>query len=312
VVVAVLGGMSAIGMMHLVAAADLVTPGTPEPAPLVLTLEQDRLSAKFSKRSLAEVLAALDAQMPLRVYYRGSHAAALRETTISATFDKLPLLEGVKRLLDGQNYTLRYKPARASTAAGTAPGGDVLHIWLMSGTGDFNVLKSGEAPLLSTADQDQEEQSGQSSVSDLITAALTHPDNQVRWKATEELQDVDGFTKNQQIVDALWQIMRTDSDPEVRESALDGLAELEDLPFAPIAEVFRTDQHELVRTTALIALARRHGQAAQEVVQQALQDSSYYVRKHAEAMLRELSIAQGQSAGTQKPAREQKTNGTTK
>jgi hypothetical protein len=253
-----------------------------------------------------EVLAALDTQVPLRVYYRGSHAAALRETSISATFDKLPLLEGVKRLLDGQNYTLQYAPDESSTA-GATPGAKVLRIWLVGGTGDFNMLKPGEAPPLSAAAQ--EEQSGQSSISDLITAALTHPDNQIRWEATEEFRQLDDFTKNPQIVDALWQILRTDVDPEIRESALTGLAELEDLPFAPIAEVFRTDENEFVRSAALVVLARRHGTAAQETVQQALQDSNYYVRKYAAAMVREMSDAPGQTSRPSEPAQEQKTNG---
>jgi hypothetical protein len=58
-----------------------------------------------------------------------------------------------------------------------------------------------------------------------------------------------------------------------------------------------------------MVLARKHGQAAQEIVQQALQDPNYYVRKHAAAMVRVVSSAPEQPSEAQKPAQEQKTNG---
>ncbi|MGH8523367.1 MAG: hypothetical protein ACREXY_03895 [Gammaproteobacteria bacterium] len=76
-----------------------------------LSVKDNTLSAKITQIPLGEVLQALVRETQgAAVYVRGSTAAE----AISASFNKLPLEEGVKRLLTGRNYTLAFeRPASA-------------------------------------------------------------------------------------------------------------------------------------------------------------------------------------------------------
>jgi hypothetical protein len=76
--------------------------------PFYLSVKDNTLSARITQIPLGEVLQALAREARVAVYVRGSAEA------ISASFDELPLEEGVKRLLTGRDYTLAFeRPAPA-------------------------------------------------------------------------------------------------------------------------------------------------------------------------------------------------------
>jgi hypothetical protein len=295
------GWMLVLGLWHIAAAAD--QPPSSTPPAFDLAYEQNLLSAKITKQPLLEVLAALEKQMPLRVHYRDDYANTLREITISATFEKLPIHEGMQRLLEGRNYALRYGDAEGESAA----KGQSLHLWLLSGKGKMNTLK-GEPrkrkpvpPMASYFDADEARVRAMS-IPDLIKTALTHRDDTMRMHATDELINRENYTQNPQIVDALWKVVRKDPDADIRQIAVEGVAAIDGLPFSALADVYHTDKDEHVRARALRFLAQNYGEAARELITQAAQEPDYYVRRMAAALEREM----GEETPEYKPKTEPK------
>jgi len=278
--------MLVLGLVHI-AAAD--QPPSSTPPAFDLTYEQNLLSAKITKQPLLEVLAALEKQMPLRVHYRDDYANALREITISATFEKLPVHEGMQRLLEGQNYALRYGRAEGESAA----KGQSLHLWLLHGKGKMNTLqeklmqRKPLPPMASYFDADEARVRAMS-IPDLIKTALTHRDDTMRLHATDELINRENYTQNPQIVDALWKVVRKEPDADIRQLAVEGVAAIEGLPFSALADVYHTDKDVHVRARALRFLAQNYGEAARELITQAAQDPEYFVRRMAVALEREM------------------------
>ena len=78
---------------------DLVSPS------LSLSVENQRLTVHIQQVSLREVLETLIEQVPITVTIKGFEG----KNPISATFTDLPFIEGVERLLQGQDYALLYQ-----------------------------------------------------------------------------------------------------------------------------------------------------------------------------------------------------------
>lgn len=286
----VLGVLMALSSSQ--AQADQRPASPPTATPPVIQLEENLLSVKLTQHTLAEVLTALEKVMSLRVYYRGSQIAALRDTKISMSYAKEPLLVGIRRLLEGQNYMINYAPG-----ADAANEKQVLNIWFLSGTGSFSLLTS-------EAETTAEETAEDPSVATLIQTALTATDDEKRWDALEELINIDNFAQNPEIVQALWTALRQDQDPDMRRSALDGLEEVADAdaPFEALATVFHTDQDEGVRAWALNVLVQKYGLASKDLVQQALQESGGIVTSYARNLQRQLEELETKQSQSSPPA----------
>jgi hypothetical protein len=96
--------------MNAVAVDGEKTPATPAPE-FALSLRDNLLSAKVEAAPLWQVLEQLTRQTHVKVYFENLSS----EEKVSAAFEKLPLEEGIKRLLADKTYTLGYEQA-ASTA----------------------------------------------------------------------------------------------------------------------------------------------------------------------------------------------------
>jgi len=277
----VFGVLIALSSLCLGAAQSPTPPAT---APPIIRLEKDLLSVQVTKHTLAEVLTALEKVMPLRVYYRGSQINALRDTKISMSYQNVPLLEGIRQLLDGQNYMINYDPKADASSK-------VFNIYFLSGTGDFSQLEAlPEAPVSDTTETDTTEEP---SVAALIQTTLTALEDEKRWNSLEALINTENYAQNPEIVKTLWTAVREDLDPDVRRSALDGLEEVSnaDAPFDALAAVFRDDEDEGVRAWALNVLVQKYGLASKDLVKQAQAESSIVVNavaKNLQGQLDEL------------------------
>jgi hypothetical protein len=148
--------MLLLGSLLPVGVSAAAEAGPTAPAPGVVA--GDRLTAQFDRVPLPLVLAEVACPAGLRVW--GGDAAG--DLLVSASFQDLPLAEGLQRLLGGQPHVLAYARAPADAAAPTR--------WRIS-----------EVVVPSRAQRDAADQPP----GDPRTPALADPDPQVRTQALE-------------------------------------------------------------------------------------------------------------------------------
>lgn len=285
-----------------VSAAALAGTGASEqdPAPaVVLRLQDGLLSAHIVDAPLAEVMAKLAEQAPVRA----SVAEAVREEKVSATFDALPLAEGIARILKGMSYLLSPLPAREQADAGSAGPQQAIMVVFVLGVGQDGPLAGvGTAqakPRLARTsarpkrgrhdDEDQaprpelSEQERLAQVAELSKRALQASEPQVRAQALRGLVHLDqGGETLSTVVTAL----RADAAPQVRAQAVQLLDQtLTPTPRDLLVDTALSDDSPEVRLEALRLLAFEDRQAALAPLQKAARDADPELSGHAQKLL---------------------------
>lgn len=173
--------------------------------PFYLSVKDNTLSARITQIPLGEVLQALAREARVAVYVRGSAEA------ISASFDELPLEEGVKRLLTGRDYTLAFeRPA----PAGRSPRLIEIRILAEDGAGALTTI-SEATPAPEATPTSVKLPASQSF--DALAREVQQPREPARIAALKALVEQGGT--GEQAVAAATSALK-DGDPQVRGAAL--------------------------------------------------------------------------------------------
>ena len=228
--------------------------------PFVVELRGDRLTVRVKEIPLRMVLEAIGRHSGVEVAFAGP-----LEEKITASFDELPLDEGVKRFLGGRSYVFLY----AAAGAGQPPS-VVLSKVSVLGEG----RPAGHGP------EQGPPKPGR-------PGASAQPDPAKPAEAMEPLAagDEAGMMRN------LLEVVHQEGDGPARAAALSGLEELETVPVAPLSAIALHDRDPVIRRGALELLGRRAAADPQvrEVVEAAATaDSDQDVRESAIALLEVL------------------------
>ncbi len=252
------------------------------PAPgLDIRVRGDRLSAKLDKVALQDVLAALAQQIPIAVSFKGP----VGQKPIATTFQDLPLEEGLRRILQGQEYAIIHMSPQVVSRPGRVEGIREILVFSRPGAGSgdqWTQLAQKRAP----------------SFEDLRRQAFKSPNPGDRAVALEELR---GMGEDDEIVPILTRALQ-DKDSGVRQLALELLEDtLAPLPQEPVAQIALKDRNPRLRATALNLLAYRGEENAIGTLKNALQDPDSRVRETAATLLDELGVMDEEMEGEAQP-----------
>lgn len=219
-------------------------------APFVLSLEGGSLSLDGKNACLGAVLEELARQAHAQI----DLPAWLAERPVAASFRKLPIEQGLSRILAGTNYALQTK-ARGDPPAGEAAAApERLEVWVVSEkTGPTTVgpVQPGgrEGPFAERAGELWEEDE-EIDLRALAERARTAPEPEVRGYAIQLfVQGDDKATAVEMVLAGL-----RDPAPEVRSAALSVVGELGPAAASavgPIAEIALYDEIPELRMLAL-------------------------------------------------------------
>jgi hypothetical protein len=226
-------------------------------------------------------LAELASQADLTVYIAPSDA----RQPVSATFEALPLKDGIQRLLQDKSYALIMAPVLS--ADGKPAGQRVAKIRVVSKGEAYTTLTKRQEVALASPENaaPQAPQDEDATVEQLKRDALEAPDAETRVAALVAL------ASRQHEVDDLEAVVESamrDAAPQVREVALGMLsitAEGPEALFNHIAAVARQDASPELRLNALTFLVTTQHEAVERHLQQALQDPDPTVRSMAQQLL---------------------------
>jgi hypothetical protein len=207
--------------------------------------------------------------------------------TVSANFQRVPIEEGLRRLLVGQNAIFVYEQRTGTTSSGSALVGVTI---LPTGVErqprqrDVEVDPGSDV----TGGRGEDDEFGR-----LIAAAVGAFEPAVRQQAVVALGDQGRLEATEPLLGAL-----KDDDPQVRASAVAALQQLlassgsEALPSSKLAEIATGDANTEVRIAALevlrLIVLEWNDSRAETGLKQALQDADLVVRATAEQFLDQL------------------------
>ncbi len=243
--------------------------------PFHLAVKDDTLSARITQIPLGKVLQALVREARVAVYVRGSASAE----AISASFDKLSLEEGVKRLLAGRNYTLAFeRPA----SAGRSPRLIEIRV-LAEGGGSLTTI--GETTPAAEATPTSEPPASQALAQEVQQAQ----EPTARIAALKALVE-QGGTGGQAVAAATSALK--DGDPQVRSAAL-GLAREHGLfvEDGVLSEIALKDSSTQLRGHAWVELVDRSEtlEAERQRLNQAFQDPDPGIKDWATRKLAQIA-----------------------
>jgi len=247
--------------------------------PFYLSVKDNTLSARVTQIPLGEVLQALAREARVAVDVRGSAAAE----AISASFDGLPLEEGVKRLLTGRNYTLAFEP---QAPAGRSPR--LIQIRVLS-EGAGSLTTTSEATPAAEATPTPVKPPASHSLDALAREVQQAREPAARIAALKALVEQGGT--GEQAVAAATSALK-DGDPQVRGTAL-GVAREHGLLVedGTLREIAVKDSSTQLRVQAWVALVERSETVEDERqrLNQAFQDPDPGIKDWAERKLAQIA-----------------------
>lgn len=239
------------------------------------------LTADISNVPLRTVLSELGRKLAVKVFV----AEAVGEAGITVKFERLPVEEGIEKILQGQNYTLIRKRVREPAAVKGREGETMIEGTRLVIAEIRLLAREGQAAELTELDL--------SKPNDPEVAALA--ERALKGEKPEErLAALKGFVERadrSQLTATLTPALK-DKDGKMRQLALESIDSADDPPFEPIAEVALQDESPELRITAYQGLVAIHGAAAAlPILEQALADPDPVVRQAAENTLKMHSEA---------------------
>jgi hypothetical protein len=239
-----------------------------------LTVQGDSISAQIAQVPLGAVLTELARQMDLTIYVTQSSA----ERNISVKFKALPLSEGIKQLLEGQNYMLMTAPILG--ADGKPNGSRVAQIRVLSQGEAYTTITGRPATEQASKEDDAQAQ--------LKRDALEASEPEARMAALEALFDKRAEMAEGELAAIVVPALQ-DEAPEVRGQALGMLHRvmtLEEGLLDHLTNVAQTDTSPELRMDALQHLTAMQADTAQSQLQQTIQESpDPAIKKKAESLL---------------------------
>ncbi|MBI4562434.1 MAG: HEAT repeat domain-containing protein [Candidatus Rokubacteria bacterium] len=249
------------------------------PAPTIhVAVRQGLLTVNVRDRRLADVLRVIGAQAGVRVVLLGD-----LDTSVTQSFNDVPLDEGIQRLVRGYSLALIYGAARDPAGANV-----LTEVWVIGSSPVEKVQMNTDAAedaspkealptparrrdtpttadLIRTLSQDRDPRVqaraakalariGGPEAAAALRAALADQEASVRIEAARALGKVEGADA----VQALRGVLSADSDPRVRQAVVQALAALPGEEVEKVLEAaVRSDRDGSVRQEATRALARR-------------------------------------------------------
>jgi len=194
---------------------------------LLVNFRDERLTVRVNAIPLRTVLEAVGRHTGVGLTFEGS-----LDETIVASFDALPLDEGMKRLLRRKNYVLLY------AASGSGRPRLILTKVSVFGEGRLEERRSGEDPTELGRRQ--------------TTLARPGPINPTQVMEPAWARDVEATMQHE-----LLQTLEQEDNGATRAAALRGLEGFTSVPIGPLAAIARNDRDPVIRLGALKLLARR-------------------------------------------------------
>jgi hypothetical protein len=239
-----------------------------------LAVKENRLSASFDDLSLETVLTELEKQSGVRVFVSGTS----HDEAVSAHFSYLPLDEGIKNLLQGKNYTLRYQ--------NTDRGYQVAEVRVLfsAGAGPFMPLPNIHSS--ATAINTTIPQEFSPSVDTLLYNAIHAKDPVARVSA---LQRLEKSSDDKKLSEAVAFTLR-DGDPRVRTLSLQMVQRGAGVEPSRLQDMARQEPDAKLRAQAWDELLDRSENTltSKNYLGQAKQDADPGIKAWAERKLEEL------------------------
>ena len=187
---------------------------------VLLSLHGERLSATLRQASVGEVFAELARQTGIQMQVEGAAATE----TVSAEFTNLLLDEGIKRILQGENYALTYSEESQDNLG----RGKIVAVRVLASRSEpiprepVSDVATGPNPRLGTSAVVQGAEMRDRSALASFLSATRDADPRARRTAVIAL----GELGDESAVEALGQLLISDSDKKVRRAATEALAEI--------------------------------------------------------------------------------------
>jgi hypothetical protein len=244
-------------------------------ASLSLTVQGDTLSVQSRQMPLGKVLTELARQTHLTIHLPAVQAAEI----VSISFHRLPLLEGIRRLLRDKDYVLLSTATPISTANDAVQVTEIRVLPPVSNASKR--LTVPQDPALTPAGEPQRTDAIRS-LAALQQEVIEAPDPARRVRA---LQELSAQENSEATLPSLLTALQ-DEHPQVREIALTLLEPMDGAKtHDAMARVALTDTSAQLRLMALGFLAAADKNAARQTLQQALSDPDAAVRALAEQLL---------------------------
>lgn len=239
------------------------------------------LTADIAGAPLREVLAELSQAIGVKIFV----ADPVSAKAISIKFEKLPVEEGIKRILKGNNYTLTRRAQPTAFAVEKSDRGDGKKVSASSeemAVAEIRVFsRDSKADVATLKELGVADTRRAAQVAALAKQALEAETAKARSVALAGfVEQADRSQLTGTLVAAL-----KDEDASVRLLALESMADGEDPPLEPVAGAALLDESPSNRRTAVDALLSIHGAAAIPTLEQALKDPDPAVQKTARSAL---------------------------
>jgi len=222
------------------------------------------LSADIAQIPLRKALPELGRKVGAKVFM----ADGMGEEAITVRFQKLPVEQGLKRILQGKSYLL----IRSKAPAG-GKGIEEAQI------AEIRVMRQGaEGAPAALKEVKLERQEQTAELVELAKQAQEAEKPEERLKALENFSDQ---AESSALAGVLVPALK-DQDPRVRKLALERMTDATDPPLEAMAEMVFRDERAELRNSAIETLVSIHGAAAVPTLEQALSDPSPAVRREAE------------------------------
>jgi hypothetical protein len=268
--------------------------GSPRQGGPLLSIQENRLSAKLDRVPLRDVLSALAHEAPFKISIKGE----VETEPISISLHDVELEQGLRRLLRGTSYAMTYEPASPASATpdqprlveltviGSEKAAPDSHAQSLGGTVKAMPLTQGMGGTIKAMPLRTHR--------DFPASTSTDPPPEHHFPASDDPgQRVEALrTLGQQRspkLDTTLGSALDDPQEEVRATALEVLRDTGSaVPVERITRLAREDGNAQLRIDALALLADHAPDAAWEALESALQDAEPTVREHTERLLEEV------------------------
>lgn len=228
---------------------------------LQIAVEDEQLTLSLHDAPLVDVVE----HVAQNLFLISHVAPGLEDTLVTLTVNDVPFRQGLAKLLANTNYVLTDRD---------------LYVWARGESSTDEGWRERKQEVTPRETEEQQE----ISEDELKHQAIFGEDPEARTTALELLSSEDEEEAMPTIVEAL-----KDQSPEVRGLALELLGEAEGpIPVDRIAQIVRDDPNPEQRMEAIVVLASRDEEAAQAVLQNALQDSDPEVVELAKSILEDV------------------------
>lgn len=243
-----------------------------------LSIHEGLVSLNSENACLGAILAELGERGKIKIHVPQS----LAEIPLSASFQKLPLREGISRMLKDTSYALQTETVAGSSGEAPFLGHERIEIWLLPRSStSVAQIQSDHSKLLP-----DEAQHDAADLAALAEYARSLPKPEMRAYAIQLMAQTDDVASVTQMLsrDLL------DPDPEIRSNALNAMIDLDPAVAASIdhwvANIALYDKNTELRKRALLKLAAEDfpAETTAFVVKEAMHDEDPEIKKLAEEL----------------------------